>query len=203
VATATASPALTRTYTATSGPTSTPVATATASPAPTKTYTATSAPTNTQGPTSTPSWTVSPMATPTATFTASATGAITATVSATAPASATATRTPVFSPSPTPQATWNSTLNAQVLDGEPVPNPQPGPVLGFDVKLSTDCGSVTGAIYTPAMVLVARQAFSGQFRAGWNALSWPLPTLPNGLYYVAFNTAFGQRARVTRLFILH
>jgi hypothetical protein len=93
-------------------------------------------------------------------------------------------------------------LNAQVVDAQPVPNPQRGPVLSFDLKLSGNCGSLSGALYTPAMILVAKQGFSGQFRAGWNALNWSLPTLPNGLYYAVFNTPFGQRARVTRLYIL-
>jgi len=76
-------------------------------------------------------------------------------------------------------------------------------VLVFDVKLSADGASLGGAIYTPAMTLVARQTFSGRFRAGWNTIPWTLPSLSNGLYYVAFNTAYGQHARVARLYILH
>ena len=210
----TASPVATKTATPTNTAFATATSSWTASPLATKTNT----PTNTALPTATPSWTASPMATKTNTPTNSAvatatlswtaspaatkTGTPTSTAPPTATASWTASAVPT-SPTATPLPTWSNTLNSQVLDAEPVPNPQPGPVLGFDIKLSTDCGSVSAALYTPAMVLVAKQTFSGQFRAGWNTLSWPLPTLPNGLYYVAFNTSFGRRARVTRLYILH
>jgi hypothetical protein len=89
-----------------------------------------------------------------------------------------------------------------VLKVVPVPNPQAGPVFAVDVLLSAFTGKIRGQLYSKAMVMLFQTELEGNWATGWNLLSWTIPELPNGTYYLRFDTGEGQRGRTGKLVVL-
>jgi len=95
--------------------------------------------------------------------------------------------------------------NGQVQSAQAVPNPQSGPNFVFKVDLSGPAAEINARIYSKGMQLVAQAGFDGAWAEGWNTLTWALPTLPDGVYYVEFDAGDGTqwwKGKIVKLLIL-
>jgi hypothetical protein len=161
----------------------------------------------TPGPTYTPTpyWTASTTATRTHSTTASGTPTPTASPSAspslTASPSASPAVTPTLSPTPSAQTSALSTFTStpaastapDVQKVLPIPNPcvlSPGGQAWLSYRLSGNADKVVAALYTPALILVAKYE-DGFKMEGWQSSRVPLDGLKAGMYFVKV-TAYGN-----------
>lgn len=84
-----------------------------------------------------------------------------------------------------------------------VPNPQHGPIFGFDLLLSGPVTQIHAMLYDRAMILVAQTEFPGTWESGWSRVNWQLPTLSNGVYFAVFSTGETQQDKPGILVVLH
>jgi hypothetical protein len=109
-------------------------------------------------------------------------------------------------PTATPTPASGISGTGQVLKAVAAPNPQAGPTFTFKLEISGPLSSVQASIYSTAMVLVAHSVLAapgGDLNAGgWAGVSWTLPDLSAGLYYVVFTAGPGQPGRIAKLLVL-
>ena len=92
--------------------------------------------------------------------------------------------------------------NAEVQQAVAVPNPQAGPNYSFAIYLSAPCSRVEGKIYSTGFDLVAEIKFTAGLAQGWNKVTWALPGLSNGCYYVKFKASKGS-GKAAKLYVMN
>jgi hypothetical protein len=120
-------------------------------------------------------------------------------------------RTPTASPTVI-QASATATSTPEIAGGEdstvlqvvPMPNPQAGPVFCLAVDLSGTAEGLQVKIYSNSLLLVQHVTIPGALRRGWNAVSFRLGEVPNGLYFLKVSASKGQgqaEGKIGRLYV--
>lgn len=213
--TPTSSSTLTVSQTSSPSPSRTPSLSPTLSA--TQTFTGTLSPTRTISATPSPSLTLSLTSTPSS----SASPTQSQTQSAVFSPAPSATSSPLPNASATPTSLALASLTAtptikpdegtpvpgtvEVLKVVPVPNPQTGPNLGFDVEMLGTASQLEISLYSVSMVEIGSWVVQGDFSSGWNRFSINVGYLPAGLYYVLCGPvpAKAQDSATARLMIVH